>query len=133
MTRDEILNMPAGREMDALIWLSLNDKPLDILTCRHIDGDVQPHAGYPLGHISPPCYSTDISSAWEVVEKIVENFKCDVSIANRSSGNDCPRIYVCRIQYGTLEYDNPDLLLYVVADTAPLAICRAALLAKVAE
>lgn len=53
--------MPAGREMDALFWLVLNGKPPDLLlTCRHVDGDVQPHAGYPLGHISPPDYSTNL-------------------------------------------------------------------------
>ena len=66
---EKIETMQAGREMDALVWLALNGKPLDsLMTCRHVDGDIQPHAGYPVGHISPPDYSTDIAAAWEIVE-----------------------------------------------------------------
>ena len=57
-----------ARELDALIWMLLNDKPLDLLKCRYMDGDVQPHAGYPIGHVSPDNYSTFIAAAWEVVE-----------------------------------------------------------------
>ena len=58
--------MGAGREMDALVWLALNGKSIENGTfcCRYVDGDVQPHAGYPVGHISPPRYSTDIAAAW---------------------------------------------------------------------
>ena len=70
MTRDEVLAMKPGRELDALVWLMLNDKPLDdLLRCRYVDGDVQPHAGYPAGHISPPPYSTNIKYAAEVALK----------------------------------------------------------------
>jgi hypothetical protein len=72
VNRDEILKKPAGREMDALMWLLLNDKPLDLTICRYVDGDVQPHAGYPVGHISPENYSTDIALALQVVEKMRE-------------------------------------------------------------
>ncbi len=58
---EKIETMQAGREMDALLWLALNGKPLDsLLTCRYVDGDVRPHAGYPIGHISPPDYSTNL-------------------------------------------------------------------------
>ena len=56
----------SDRELDALIWLWLNDKPLDLLKCRYVDGDIQPPAGYPAGHISPPHYSRDIAAAWLV-------------------------------------------------------------------
>jgi len=125
MTRDEILNMQAGREMDALIEHHIFGRTL---CAKNEASYIKRLNGYEDLRRHKP-YSTDIGAARKVVEEMTENFKCDVSIANRSSGNDCPRIYVCRIQYGTLEYDNPDLLLYVVADTAPLAICRAALLA----
>ncbi len=62
-------NMPAGREMDALFWLVLNGKPPDLLmTSRHVDGDVQPHAGYPMGHISPPDYSTNLKLLIETMK-----------------------------------------------------------------
>jgi len=112
MTREDILNMQAGRETDALIWLSLNDKPLNILMCRHVDGDIQPHAGYPVGHISPPHYSTDIGAAWEVVEKM-RKIKRPVDIYSSVNG-------------WIANFDYMDIAL---GETAPLAICRAALLA----
>jgi hypothetical protein len=44
--------MEAGREMDALIWLMLNDKPLDLFKCRYVDGADN--------------FSTDISVSWLV-------------------------------------------------------------------
>lgn len=62
-----------------------------------------------------PYYSADISAAWEVVEKLyTENFCLD-----RVAGD-----YRCN--FGLIdEYPEWDL-----ADTAPLAICLAALKAK---
>ena len=70
MTKDEVLAMKPGRELDALVWLLLNDRPLDDLPkCRHVDGDVQPHAGYPAGHISPPPYSTSTDYIFEIADK----------------------------------------------------------------
>ncbi len=62
-----------NRELDALMWLLLNDKPLDLLKCRYVDGDVQPHGGYPAGHISPDLFSTDTSAAILVLEKMIES------------------------------------------------------------
>jgi hypothetical protein len=99
MTRDEILNMPAGREMDVTIGYHVMD------------------LGAPPGVY--PEYSTDIAAAWEVVEK------ANVSCIQQAIG------------------DTPDELLWFAccgdastacdteafAETAPLAICRAALLA----
>lgn len=110
MNKSEILDMSAGREIDALTWLMLHDKPLDLFTCRHVDGDIQPHSGYPSGHISPPNYSTDISDAWTVLL----NFK---------------EVYI--------EYKDEEYFVMIGDDfdassenkSAPLAICRAALLA----
>jgi len=70
MNKDFVLSLKPGRELDALVWLMLNDRPLDdLLQCRHVDGDVQPYAGYPAGHISPPPYSTNIFYAGEVAKK----------------------------------------------------------------
>lgn len=106
MTPD-IMAMPAGREMDALVWMAINGQKPNILICRYVDGDYQPHAGYPVGHISPPHYSTDIAVAWEAMEKFKE----------RSWS-----IYWERGHWVVEE-------MHVTAETAPLAICRAALLA----
>jgi len=62
--------MEAGREMDALVWMALNGKSIEdgTIRCRYVDGDVQPHAGYPVGHISPPHYSTNDAAALEITE-----------------------------------------------------------------
>jgi hypothetical protein len=74
VTRDEIVNMPAGREMDVTVGY-------------HVMDLVAPPELY-------PPYSTDIAAAWQVWLKVMDKM--------------------------------PGL--YITAHTAPLAICRAALL-----
>lgn len=90
MTRDEILAMPAGREMDVLVG-------------RHV-----------MDLVGPPDlyweYSTDISAAWMVVEKFPA-----VSLTFRG------KYWFCDVNQVDFDYSQ--------AETAPLAICRAALLA----
>jgi hypothetical protein len=93
MTRDEILNMPAGREMDVTIGY-------------HVMDLVAPPEIYPE-------YSTDIAAAWEVVEQMQKNGYCF-----DADGNALRR----RIRFGVGQEIGE-------AETMPLAICRAALLA----
>ena len=54
-----------GRERDAAVWLMLRPHcdEVSLLLCRYVDGDVQPHAGYPVGHISPPHYTDEEAAA----------------------------------------------------------------------
>lgn len=96
MTRDEILNMPAGNKIDA--WI-------DVL----IFGD--DGTNYSGKH-----YSTDISAAWEVVEK-TNSFEVELIIEKDG-------MYECQIWNG--DTFHPEQC--IRADTMPLAICRAALL-----
>lgn len=122
MTRDDILKMPAGREMDALIWMALHEQNPDLTLCRFVDGDYQPNAGYPVGHISPPNYSTDIAAAWEVVDCLKS--KCgEIAVGYTSDDKQwgCDIWYMHENQHGHS--------IGGFADTAPLAICRAALIA----
>lgn len=119
LTREEIENMPAGREMDALVWMSLNDQHPDLSMCRFVDGEYQPNSGYPFGHISPPRYSTGISAAWEVVEKLHLMVRPSILSGNWVAMK-FERVYLSGKWEGVGE---------ATADTAPLAICRAALLA----
>ena len=82
----DVDRMEVGRELDALIWLALNGKTgeminQDILGCRHIDGDIQPHAGYPVGHISPPNYSIYIAMDW--IERQVEQYREGIADIHR--------------------------------------------------
>lgn len=118
MTRDEIETMESGRELDAIIWFIANNKTIDLSECRYVDGDIQPHAGYPVGHVSPEFYSTYLPAA----------FNAALNISNRG--------WSFEVEYDTQEYwctfhNIKGVLLPVTARayTAPLAICRAVLLA----
>ena len=120
----DILTMPAGREMDALIWMALHNQEPNISMCRFVDGDYQPHAGYPIGHISPPNYSTDIAAAWEVVNRLHPDFSISLGFDDPATIEEikwCCELYA---------KDEPFADFEARADTAPLAICRAAYLAK---
>lgn len=140
MKRDEILNIPAGREMDALIlekvfgyvWRTFSGNSI----LFHPDDNrghwwVEGKTGTPdydsLRFISNnhktmpivPNYSTKIGDAWEVVEKLRLMVRPSV-IAGKWIAAEFIRVYLSGKWEGVLE---------VTADTAPLAICRAALLA----
>lgn len=101
LTREAVLAMEAGPEMDA--WVALK-----------VTGLEECFAGY-------PPYSTDIAAAWEVVGKLLDkgwlvNTECggptpNLAIVYRQSAKDIG----CETHCG----DGP----------IPLAICRAALLA----
>lgn len=120
MTRDEIMQMEAGSEMDVLIakkvmhWYSDPDVPY--YDSVEADGVI---------HISRKWSpSTDIASAWEVVEKLKSDGH-ELYISTTYGQFDC-----------TIVDDNgePDenhsltMLGAAHEETAPLAICRAALL-----
>jgi len=100
MTRDEILNMEAGREMDELI------------TQKVISNDGFWHG------IKP--YSTDISVAWQVVEKLCDETGCDVVKVCKRDPELLRGEWSCNFGRGAEAF----------GDSAPLAICRAALLTK---
>lgn len=98
MTRDDILAMPAGREMDVTVGYHVMDL-----------------------HGPPwiyPKYSTDIAAAWEVLDtEAVREWMFEMEPV----GNGMLRI----IGKAESSYSGAT----IIADTAPLAICRAALLA----
>ena len=120
MTRDEILTMPAGREMDALIGDFVLVLTVDPTRCPYCAGDLWQ------GKDRSRCtncsrwlyspykqYSDEIESAWEVVEKM-----------KFISLNRHAVYWICHFDDGQYE----DI---AQGETAPLAICRAALLTKV--
>ena len=116
MTRDEILNMPAGREMDAILMEKLFEYSWDSSfkggAWRHADGSCY------LQQLLPR-FSTDIAAAWEVVEKLCDETGCDI-------------VKVCKRDPELLRGDwscNFGRGFEAFGETAPLAICRAALLA----
>ena len=109
MTKDEIRNMPAGREMDELIAHKI---------MGYIDGKKthQTAKGYWWSTTHIPNYSSGISSSWEVVDEFYS-----MTLDKYSNGAE----WICYI-VGERDGKNTDG--NSTADTAPLAICRAALL-----
>ena len=140
MTRDEILNMPAGRDMDALIA----EKVMGVKVVPNIDTDflrgdygkdgtawtrlvltpTKFHPNEP-GYREEPIttyepidhYSTNLYDAWEVVDKIyIHSLR---RIINEVS--DKPALWQAFVY--------ADSALSGIGETPELAICRAALLA----
>lgn len=133
MTRDEILNMPAGREMDALIAEKVMGKRV---FCANeelggiVSGSIvrqgvwqmcEDGAMYDDRTVyaeSIPHYSEGIAAAWEVVEKMqtIDAERPTEILRLPSVDNKW------RVRFTTQIFPG-------WGDTAPLAICRAALLA----
>ena len=116
MTRDEIINMPAGRELDVLVAEKVMGekgfKPvIDAITEFNGFGVINRPV---YGEIEFSCYSTSIVAAWEVVEKFI--FQLHHGVDG----------YWCVLM--TPEEINGQDVFEAGGDTAPLAICRAALL-----
>lgn len=133
MTKEEILNMKPGRELDILIaekvfgWKRIEGPHYDYNgPCEY--GDVlippemsedeafammPPKGKVPLWYFVTEKYSTDISAAWEIIEKFPR-----FEIEKNSEGIWCVLMdekWNRFVGYG---------------ETAPEAICKAALLAK---
>ena len=105
MTRNEILQMPAGREMDLLVAIRLMGEDASLLKVNREDSYFENHL---------PRYSTDIAAAWEVVEKM-QSFDLEMEYPGEWRAS----AMLAGSDWGQTISDQ----------TAPLAICRAALLA----
>jgi hypothetical protein len=136
MDRNEIMKMPAGKEIDRLLAITMGWPKID--KARDYDARMGIQWSYPsdgvwkfepgLARLWTP--SKEIHDAWEAVEILHNRYGCDVSAELRRDIHANKTVGICRVQYGKVAYDNPDLLLYVLAETVPLAICRAVLLAE---
>lgn len=127
MTRDEILNMPAGRDMDALTALKFFGWHWENV----LEGFLMPPSHHPAmlnnwagewdenGYPNwLPEYSKIISLAWEVLE-MIQKFGWSFELTDTDMQGD----YVIRI------WQPRGIKKYAArAESAPLAICRAALL-----
>ncbi len=144
MTRDDILNMTAGRQVDALIiskvmgwkfavhnadkYFSKPDKTGNIWVVPYGDKNS-------FGNWSP---STDIAAAWEVTDKInrmiaenileLENDYNYLTLECVGYTSGYAASFDCLLDHEWFE-DITNYKYAARADTAPLAICRAALLA----
>jgi hypothetical protein len=110
MTREEILNMQAGKKLDRLIAIHIMHLEIDSIIWETDNGEIIKQ--------SIPNYSTDIKAAWEVVEFIGEAIG-GVTIFNAC---DVEWTWCCEIFNGKEK-------ILEGGKTAPEAICKAALLA----
>lgn len=109
MTTEDVDKMEAGRELDLLIIKAVFGlEPQECMVGGHPRGCT--------GNITYPPYSTDIAAAWQVVEKTRLFTHCDITQLDD--------------KWAISNWANDSS---VEADTAPLAICRAALKAISAE
>lgn len=108
MTREEIeiLNMNEGKEIDRLIAKKITHINNGIFQDSYIEGVLE--------WFNP---STNMSDAWQVVEKLKEY---EFLVRQNKNGS-------ATVVYGKAFRDN------VTSLTAPLAICKAALLTKVSK
>lgn len=116
MTREEILAMPAGRELDALVAEKVFGKNI-----QWTFGDEWTDS-YPVDvdDVIVDHYSIDISASWELISNITdksERERCGPCVHVEHDGDWHARI-------GRV---------HAMANTAPLAICRAALLTTMEE
>jgi len=128
LTQDKILNMKAGKEIDTLVA----EKIMDLVPCENwylqeitMIGPIYirnqhkcKHDGkcYPKEYV-PEC-STNISSAWRVVDKLWGKFNFAINRMDMYDGD-----YIASVMaFNRNEWKSAH------ANTAPLAICRAALL-----
>ena len=130
MTKEEILVLEAGKKLDALIaeWKD---------GCYHDwKGQSVPHAGIVLrctkcgafresGRQLPnQHYSTSISAAWQVVDKLVSEY---YEFQLRTVYHHGKWHWYCSFE---APEDLGEGYFYFEANAAPVAICKAALLAK---
>ncbi len=134
MTKEEILAMEAGEELDRLVATEVMEEPIPVPTpddslrlqltgsppvslggnwvclCRYSEGDI------PTWHPLP--FSKNISAAWLVVEKVIAEY------------GDFIIDYDNGYEGGPWSASVDKLRVAALARTAPEAICKAALLAK---
>ena len=140
MKRDEIEKMESGRELDDMIadkvmgWprISPNDPFRMYKDFSGVIINGVPMKFPELGNGLVPDHwrpSTDIAAAWLVVLEMRKKHGCNVRVSENAPFAGYGERTFCAISFGTLQYSNPDCRLVVSADTAQLAICKAALLA----
>lgn len=145
MTRDEILNMPAGRELDALVAITIMGWQLE--NGRYYPPGIARPKDWPYG-ISVPHYSELIEKAWEVMEKAGPYILIPVGIYNNYSDWDKPGrsqepdyfSWIALPYQSTMarqsstgnyiDWIEEELTTDMLAETPALAICRLALLTK---
>jgi ABA sandwich protein len=109
VTDEEIDMMEAGDQINFLICEKIFENKLPLL-----------------------CFSTNLDNAWLVLRKMVsEDWDVQMSISSKTPDGDAEQCY-CHFQHGddNAQWREDWKFIQAWAPTIPLAICRAALLAK---
>jgi len=116
-------DLPAGRELDVLVakkvmgWTKPKGGRRDPLT-----GKRPVWRELPFEYVDTPHFSTDIAAAWEVVEKFAGQVTIQGPISvGFNEGESYPKCWT--VGFTKNAWNN----IRCEAETAPLAICRAAL------
>ena len=123
MNRDEISKVHAGREMDMLIAVEVMGWRVDAETAYSPSGSANARQ-VEMGEPWLPYYSTDMSDAWMVMEKM-ESHPDEILLSLSRHGTTHENL-VWGATFRECRGQQKDF--YFEANTAPLAICRAALL-----
>lgn len=126
MNKEEILAMEAGLELDMLVgqYVIGFEDYLKESGKRPVVRDGR----YGKNYFDLPNYSTDISAAWEVVEKLRETHCYKIYDYGRNMHKNDPHHVTFSPSEKGWEHSNE-----ARASTAPEAICKAALLAVMEE
>lgn len=130
MNKEEILAMEAGRELDALVGLKLGFVKPNVAEAFMTKSDELDQGSEKYGMKSLlPKYSTDISAAWEVMDKLKEKHDHIGIYYSTCIGKE----WTCNITDLSEQFDEEGDFdvkdISADAETAQLAICRLALLA----
>lgn len=129
MTKAELMALSAGRELDRIVaervfdWIALHDDGVSLSGVPPTQPKGFELAGTGIkGHWHVPRYSTDIAAAWQVVEQmhLLGNALALERWLDMPSKNKWLALFTLENGHDTGSH---------VAESAPLAICRAALVA----
>ena len=147
ITNDEILNMPAGEEMDKLVAEMVMEVSIDHLPTVYEEGYTEdgkdgwggfvcPKCRRPSDILDEPCtkyYSTDISAAWEVVKHFTGEDCRDKDFFIECWGDGEWFVAFHPLGHSSREPQASCDGRKTGSPSAPLAICRATLLAVLEE
>lgn len=126
MTREQILAMQPGRELDVLVAEKVFKKT--IMRERRPNGEVYMNRELENVYIPVPYYSTDLSTAWEVLDKVT-NKRHTWELANTLYSDKREEFDLTIFLWSSTVALEADDNASVTADTIPEAICKCALLA----
>ncbi|HHW13720.1 MAG TPA: hypothetical protein GXX28_02130 [Firmicutes bacterium] len=125
MTRDEILAMKPGRELDALVAERvLGYKVVDVLP-----QGITYMAGKRKRWIKNPNYSTDVAAAWEVRSELLESHGGVELVRMCEKHPELCELTTSRWR----DSKEQRVVIAVMADSMPEAVCKVALLAEIRD